>query len=189
MADNIQQCECSSAGFCPRYQIEQNELAHSICTGKGTEGHPCPSAKTRLYQEKWARIRDNKPTIANTTVYPRSTAYSDNRTTIQTVVSIPQHGPGTELKLLLDSLGLHAGGCGCEQRVREMNIWGIEGCKTNREKIIAWLQTEKSKRSWSEKILAGYHAISLGLAIKLNPIDPIPGLVDEAIRRAEDKIQ
>lgn len=46
-------CECAGPGFCPRYQIEQNEHTHGLCTGKGTAERPCSLEKSQAYRAKW----------------------------------------------------------------------------------------------------------------------------------------
>lgn len=48
-------CECPSAGFCPRYQIEQNEHTYGICSGKGTATHPCTPEKSESYRATWRK--------------------------------------------------------------------------------------------------------------------------------------
>lgn len=96
--------------------------------------------------------------------------------------------PGAELKDLLTSLGIRPGDCECLRRMNLMDKWGVTRCKAHREKIIEWLRKEQKKRSWGETLKAASLAVTSGLAFKLNPLDPAPGLLDEAIRRAEAKI-
>lgn len=99
---------------------------------------------------------------------------------------LPGNGPGTELKKLLESLGVNAGPtCDCRKRANDMDIMGIEGCKENREIIIGWLREGQERWGWKDKMKAAAKAVQTGLAFKLNPLDPFPGLVDEAIRLAE----
>jgi hypothetical protein len=94
-------------------------------------------------------------------------------------------GPGTELQKLLASLGLTAGGCACEDRARQMDAWGPAGCREREAEIVAWLREEQAKHGWGETLRAAARAVADGLAFRLNPLDPLPGLVREAIRRAE----
>lgn len=92
-------------------------------------------------------------------------------------------GPGTELKALLKSLGLTPlEGCKCNKRARQMDQWGVAGCREHREEILTWLRKEQKKRNWMEKLVAGVAAVKQGLI--LNPLDPAAGLLDEAIKRA-----
>lgn len=91
---------------------------------------------------------------------------------------------GTELEKLLGGLGLGVSkSCGCAKWRRRMNAWGPTGCRANRAAIEAHLRTEAGKVGWAAKLAAGAKAVAAGLL--LNPIDPAPGLLDEAIRRAE----
>lgn len=95
-------------------------------------------------------------------------------------------GPGTELKKILSSLGIEAGPtCDCRARANEMDEWGVEGCKANRQQIIDWMREGQERWGWKDKWTGAARAVMSGLAFKLNPLDPFPGLVDEAIRRAE----
>lgn len=94
-------------------------------------------------------------------------------------------GPGTELKRLIVSLGLTAvQGCGCDKWAGEMDSWGVAGCEARREEILARLRESQSKLGWVEKTKAAVLAVKTGLAFKLDPLDPAPGLLDEAVRRA-----
>jgi hypothetical protein len=96
------------------------------------------------------------------------------------------YGPGTELKKLLADLGLNEqGGCGCAVRANQMDNWGVDGCREHREEILGWLREQQEKVGWATKLKAGALAVKTGLAFSLNPFDPAPGLLDEAIRRAD----
>lgn len=98
------------------------------------------------------------------------------------------YGPGTELKAILASLNINPSpSCDCNARAWQMDEWGVTGCKTNRDTIILWLKEGQDRWGWSNSFSIISSAIWSGLAFKLNPLDPIPGLVDEAIRRAEEK--
>jgi hypothetical protein len=101
------------------------------------------------------------------------------------IVENKKEGPGTELKVLLASLGLTAGGCQCDAHAQKMNNWGTEGCKEHKEEILSWLRAEQKKRGWRDFLLAGRNALLTGLVTKVKILDPAPGLLEEAIRRAE----
>lgn len=94
--------------------------------------------------------------------------------------------PGSELTSLLASLGLHgSGGCGCASLAARMDAWGVAGCRERREEILAHLREKAAGAGWLETLKAGYLALSQGLLF--DPLDPAPGLLDEALRRAEAK--
>lgn len=117
----------------------------------------------------------------------------------------PGYGPGTELKKLLGELGINAGpNCGCNSRALEMDLWGVSGCERHFDTIVGWLQAgseiwltkalqgedEKKHVTWSERLrkkvsIAG-KAIMSGVAFKLDPLNPYPGLVTESIKRAKE---
>ena len=96
---------------------------------------------------------------------------------------LPGHGPGTELKAILETLGIEAGPtCDCRARANQMDLWGVDGCREHREQILAWMREGQARWGWKEKLAAAAKAVQSGLAFKLNPLDPFPSLVDEAIR-------
>lgn len=96
-------------------------------------------------------------------------------------------GPGSELTDLIHSLGLkESSTCQCEKRKRQMNLWGVDGCRANRDTIISWLKEEYKKATPEQKRIAKRKAFKSGLWTKLWR-DPVAGLVDEAIRQAEAK--
>jgi hypothetical protein len=64
-----------------------------------------------------------------------------------------------------------------------MNEAGIDGCKARRDEFAQRLRDKQHLWGWAEKAAIYARAVSIGLV--LNPLDPFPGLVDEAIRRAE----
>lgn len=99
----------------------------------------------------------------------------------------PRGGPGTEATLLLHSLGISPlGGCDCEGFARKMDAWGVAGCRGEHyQEIVDRFRTYATKYDWATKAKAAMLAVKTGLAWKLNPIDPAPGIVDEAIRRVE----
>lgn len=97
----------------------------------------------------------------------------------------PKNGPGTELQTLLESMGLKAKkGCSCKAMVRQMNRWGIEGCRENRAWIIARMKDNYKKYSTWEAIKAAVHAKRSGLLKQIKKMDPFGSLVDLAIERA-----
>jgi hypothetical protein len=95
--------------------------------------------------------------------------------------------PGYELKALLDTFKLQVTECKCVERMTEMNEWKSTGCKRHRDEIIAWLREEHARLSWRQKIAAAFSHVKAGDILFLNPLDPCPGLVDEAIKRAASK--
>ena len=94
-------------------------------------------------------------------------------------------GPGTELHDLLESLGItDYSGCQCRKRMREMNAWGVAGCREHRAEIITWLKEAAAERGWGAKFDA---ALALCKQPWWTAFDRYGSIVDEAIRRAEAK--
>jgi hypothetical protein len=91
----------------------------------------------------------------------------------------PAEGPGTELKKILDALGIEpTNGCQCAARQAEMNIRGVEGCNRTRAELLGWLKEGYDESALTEKVAALAMALSKGLPLT------IEGVLDEAIRRA-----
>lgn len=100
---------------------------------------------------------------------------------------VPITRPGSELAAILKSVGLEpdaADTCGCRAMLLKMNIWGVEGCREHREKIVEHLRKSADKRGWLDHLNARCKAAANGLALSVNWLDPIPSLVDLAIERA-----
>jgi hypothetical protein len=106
-------------------------------------------------------------------------------------VAEENEGPGTELRELLRSIDVtKKTGCQCGAKVRQMNGWGVKGCEKKFDEIVQWLRESSSKWDWHEKLSAGCKVLIRhpALARRLNPLDPYPGLVREAIERAKKKL-
>lgn len=101
--------------------------------------------------------------------------------------AIPIGGVGTELTTILSSIGINPSNCRCKERASLMNGWGLEGCREKKDEIVAWLRGEYKRVGWATVLAAVTKAIATGLAFRLSITDPVPDLVEEAIRRAEEK--
>ncbi len=75
------------------------------------------------------------------------------------------------------------GGCNCAGRIKQMNAWGVEGCRTNIDTIVGWLQEEAKKHHWLTKLAA--FMPGSGYTIK----QFILGAIDEAEAEAVEKEQ
>lgn len=115
------------------------------------------------------------------------------------------YGPGTELKAMLESVGIVAPpSCDCNAFMKQMDEWGIDGCRANFDAIVERLRQKSDDWGWTkvfadksketeenhqltmvEKIKIGVKTFTTGLAWKVNWLDPYPGLAEEAITRAE----
>lgn len=94
-------------------------------------------------------------------------------------------GPGTELINTLASLGItDRVNCECRKRAKQMNDWGPDGCLERREEIVGWLREGAAEYTRWEWQLAALLSVKAGLTFRLKWSDPLPSLVDLAIRRA-----
>lgn len=96
-------------------------------------------------------------------------------------------GPGTELSLILAALGIKPDPtCDCTRKVKQMDTWGVEGCRVaaNRDWLIAELEGGMNRWKWTAKLKAATLAALHGYTW-IDPLRPIPTLYDEAVRRAE----
>jgi hypothetical protein len=162
---------------------------YDLCTGRGHEGRPDPSPEaTALFLERDLTDPDWRQKAVDRARRKFESAARTQTPTPHAVSFSPSGGPGTELFLLLVSLNIQPKlGCGCNSVKSEMNKLGPAGCRENRDSLVAKIRDNSEKYRVSEWIAAGAAAIVSGLAFKLNPIDPIPGLFDEAVCRAEKK--
>jgi hypothetical protein len=101
------------------------------------------------------------------------------------------HGPGEEFKKLTDSLGLKEWeGCSCSAIQADMNRASLAGCREKRADFIDRIKANVAAGVAAGKISrwawvkAAYRAVRLGLALKIDPRDPIPGLFDVAVDNA-----
>ncbi len=175
-------CECPTpeialAKGCQRAGTRMVGALYNICSGRClTSAEPCPKEIRNRYLALW----DGEALPPD----PRALASLPDGKPIRQM----DRGPGTELKALLDSLNLTSqSSCGCDAMVLQMNAWGVDGCRVNRDIIVKKLREAKGQLGMDQLLLAASRAIATGLAFRVNPLHPIPDLVDEAISRAEQK--
>jgi len=115
---------------------------------------------------------------------PRISPSSGNNARLAAVMA--GEGPGSQLWRLFESLGVkHSATCECLTRAEQMNAWGVAGCREHRDEIADWMRRDQDRFGWRDKLTAATRAVTTGLAFRLSPLDPFPGIIDEAIRRAE----
>ncbi len=96
-------------------------------------------------------------------------------------------GPGTELKKILNGLGLKPKAqCGCDAKVAEMNVLGPDGCRQRRAELIEHLKGAYHTIGWIELLEIGAKVIAEPW---FSITDPIGSMLDEAIRRADTSSQ
>jgi hypothetical protein len=67
---------------------------------------------------------------------------------VSDAVPVATGGPGSELRKMLGSIGIHPRGekCKCNERAQEMDERGPEWCAENIESILDWLEGEAKTR-------------------------------------------
>lgn len=94
--------------------------------------------------------------------------------------------PGTELNMLLQSLRLRPKkDCECREVMEWMDHIGVEGCKRDRDLLIARINQNAMEYGVWDQLTAGINWMARPFPV--NPLDPVPGLFAEAIRRAESE--
>lgn len=68
-----------------------------------------------------------------------------------------------------------------------MNRWGVAGCRTHRETIVAWMRKAYEETPWWDRQAMKVMAIRTGLYKEISWTDPIPSIVDLAINRFEQR--
>jgi hypothetical protein len=99
----------------------------------------------------------------------------------------PKRPTGAHMKQIIQLLRLEkAVGCKrCDEMMDKMNEWGPDGCRAHRAEIVEHLRTAYKETSYAALAKASAIGVLSGLALRLNPLDPLGSLVDEAIRRSE----
>lgn len=92
-------------------------------------------------------------------------------------------GPGTELALILSSLGESKIGLACGSRANQMNDWGPT-CIEHRQEIVDWLAEGTRSYRMSDKLRVALLAARSGVLFRMYWRDPLGSIVDEAIRRS-----
>lgn len=107
------------------------------------------------------------------------------RPTTQTRVG---YGVGEAFFEITESLGIKTPiDCLCRHVRNRMNSLGPDGCRRERPQLLVSLRENAKRIRLSQKLRAIPLSIWTGLVWKVNPLDPLPGMFDEAVRMAEKK--
>ena len=99
---------------------------------------------------------------------------------------INDNGVGSHLWRLFSRLGIcHKPDCPCLLLADIMNGLGPQGCRERREDLLRLMRKNQKKYGWYDYLKAGINATLSGLVFKLNPLNPLPGLLDMAIDLTE----
>lgn len=158
--------ECSLIPIVAQLSVPAMRVADSACLRCLREGQATPERPTQIVAQL-AKVSQIEATWKG-----------------RDVPVVTDEGPGTELKKLLEEigLGLNKTRCNCEKHVKQMNEWGVEICKARRSEIVAWLDESRSETGLFAQTRAYATALAKGLEISL--LDPVGSLLDIAIKRA-----
>lgn len=103
-----------------------------------------------------------------------------------------ERGVGSNLKKLMAKLKVYShSGCDCNSIARDMDEKGSVWCRENFDKIVAAMKANWERWTWAAQFraaaVAATMAVATGLAAKVNWLDPLPGLLEEAIRITEEE--
>lgn len=104
------------------------------------------------------------------------------------VQAVSNGGPGTELKAMLDAIGVEEkADCSCRTVRIKMDQWGVAGCQepANFAWIVSQMHTNAAKYSWTETLQIAMATAVSPLAFVIDPMDIYGSLAREAIRRAD----
>ena len=157
---------CQACGVQPAPQAE-NSVTVSLALAAVREN----AAQVRQVVERFGHLIQRDPNSAR----PQTHA-----------ITVATRGPGTELKRLLGSLGIEpAPDCTCLALARQMDTWGPAGCREHAAEIADGMRANATRYGWTDRLKAAAGIVLAGLAARVNWLDPFPGLISEAIRRAE----
>jgi hypothetical protein len=153
-------------------QAEPRQAVNQVTVSLALKVHPPKSSEwTAIYEQHGQHLR-------------RDTRSETHRQQLAAIMA--GTGPGSQLWRLLERLGVqHSPDCGCLSRAKQMNAWGVAGCRAARAEIVGWMEAGKDRYGWATIAKAAGLAVVTGLAFRLSVTDPFGSLVDEAIRLAE----
>lgn len=121
----------------------------------------------------------------------------------------PGYGPGTQLsRVLKEVFGVTSSPtCDCRAMADQMDVWGVKGCRENYEELKSRIESSYQRWGWGEAISKTdnpddhegptrtqgigksiFKAVFSGVAFKINPINPVPGLINYAIELEEKRL-
>lgn len=155
-----------------------------LCEGQGRDGRPDPPLNvTQRFRAQYglSPLSDDPVERSRQLAEESDVIISLSRPSSQEL----SRGPGRKLQDLFQQLAIeYREDCGCPAYARQMDAWGVAGCQAHFDEIVERLRSNAAKYCLWDHISAGSRALWSGLAFQVNPFDPFPGLVTEAIRQA-----
>lgn len=172
-------CSCNvgeSCELCIAFRAERKQQRQADKLAKQIE-------RARAKAEERSKRPQRAVTRPATTTARTPTAFVPR----PVVVAAPRGKPGTKMTRLLEAIGLTpVEGCNCGKIAAWMDNLGVDGCRKNFDRIVEKMRENQKKYGAWDTAKAAMGAVAIGLALKLDWRDPIPGLVTEAIRLAEE---
>jgi hypothetical protein len=66
-----------------------------------------------------------------------------------------------------------------------MDELGPAGCREQEDELVKAMQENAEKYHWTDTLKAGWKALGAGLALRINPLDPLRSCLRIAIERTE----
>ena len=99
-------------------------------------------------------------------------------------------GPGSQLWNLFSRLGIqHHEDCSCILLAEVMNVIGPDECEAKQDQILKLMKKNQKKYGWDTYLKAGVKMVALGWIFKIDPSNPLPGLLKIAIDKARAEEQ
>jgi len=166
VTDSVVQCVKCGRTFKTHFSPAQ---VHTICTVPGPDVKETAVSKLKSLGKRCTTCKDG--------------IMSDQL--LQAVLE--GTGPGSQLWHIFGRLGIeHRPDCSCLLLADIMNDLGPQGCRERRDDLLRLMRKNQKKYGWHTFLKAGVKALTTGMVFKVNPTDPLPGLLDLAIRKAEE---
>lgn len=169
---------CNTMNECDQFPGRLRDL----CEGRGRDGRPDPP----LFIVRAFRLQhglSESPSLSDGEEDTEATAALVDKSIDQSAT--PADGPGFCLEALFRQLEIpYREDCNCRQLARQMDVWGVDGCRAHFDEIVEHLRLNAEKYSFLQHVKAAALAVAAGLFGRINPVDPFPGLVEEVLRRA-----
>lgn len=75
--------------------------------------------------------------------------------------------------------------CGCAKIAQEMDTEGPDWCMAHRHELATRIYEKSSISEWIQAFASLPTNIQSGLAFRINPLNPVVSLIEEAVRRYE----
>lgn len=187
-------CICTTPGFCKRHGVEKSAHWVHLCQTeesyfKAWEKGKGPGQQRNLSPKQIQLNRlEGLINRSGCNGCGGSKVRESNESLLQEILN--SKGVGSQLWSIFSRLGIeHKPDCPCLLLADVMNTLGIEGCEENKDKILKLLRKNQKRYGWYDYIKAGAKSVILGWVFKINPRDPLPGLLDMAITLAKEQEQ